>query len=278
MAFCVGCRGPPVKRGDNGNAAESRIEILGPNGASNRGDDPPGRMPRPDLRLAQDKFLFEPDPADPLVFKRADGTVIRPQAMFTDCGTVLQVLRAIKAYSPRGYAAAFLVHDWMFVVKHSRLASHEKQTLQEAVNVMAEAIKTLMQKPNFGGVNKLVHYSMYQGVLSSTAQEYWDNGGCNKPETIIERVPSAARTRSLSEPKAAGAAPSPTFSIEVPGGKPAAGPARQPPPSRSNSKIETIEKHRHANRTSLRLPSQACGDIVAGQTVPARIFAPAGFH
>lgn len=50
--------------------------------------------------LAQDKFLYEPDPADPLVFMRADGTVIRPEAMYTDGGSIPQALRAIRAYSP----------------------------------------------------------------------------------------------------------------------------------------------------------------------------------
>ena len=169
--------------------------------------------------LAQDKFLFEPDPADPLVFKRADGTVIRPQAMFTDGGTIPQALRAIKAYSPWGYAPAFVVHDWLFVVKQCKLEGHEELTLAGAADVMAEAMKTLMEKPDFGGVNKLVHYSMYQGVLSSTAQEYWDQGECNKPGAMMDRVPSAERTRSLAPQKsaepAAGAA-FPSFTIKVP--------------------------------------------------------------
>lgn len=165
--------------------------------------------------VSNDQFVYEPDPADPLTFKRADGTVIMPAAMYTDGGTIPQALRAIKAYSPWGYAPAFLVHDWLFVVKQCKLAGHDKLTLEDAANVMAEAMKTLMEKPDFGGVNKLVHYSMYQGVLSSTARNYWDNGECNPPNARMERTPAPARTRSLAQPKSADGAPLPSFTITI---------------------------------------------------------------
>jgi hypothetical protein len=169
--------------------------------------------------LAQDKFLYEPDPADPLVFKRADGTVIRPEAMYTDGGSIPQALRAIKAYSPWGYAPAFLVHDWLFAMKQCKRPGYEKLTLEGAADVMAEAMKTLMEKSDFGGVNKLVHYSMYQGVLSTTAKDYWNNGPCDQPGAIMERIPSPARTRSLApqaDEKSAGTSPYPTFTIKIP--------------------------------------------------------------
>ena len=166
--------------------------------------------------LAQDKFLYEPDPADPLVFKRADGTVIQPQAMYTDGGTIPQALRAIKAYSPWGYAPAFLVHDWLFAMKQCKRPGHEKLSLEDAATVMAEAMKTLMEKPNFGGVNKLVHYSMYQGVRSSTAQDYWDNGTCEAPGAELERIPQASRTRALTADKSGTGTPYPSFTIKIP--------------------------------------------------------------
>lgn len=171
--------------------------------------------------IEQDKFLYEPDPADPLIFTRADGTVVRPAAMFTDGGSIPQALRVIKAYSPWGYAPAFLIHDWLFAMKQCKYPGYEKLTLEDAANVMSEAMKTLMEKPNFGGANKLVHYTMYQGVLSSTAKDYWDHGACDSPGAMMPRIPSEATTRSLAPHKldqesAPAASPYPTFTIKIP--------------------------------------------------------------
>lgn len=169
--------------------------------------------------VANDQFVYEPDPADPLRFKRADGSIIQPEAMYTDGGSIPQALRAIKAYSPWGYAPAFIIHDWLFVMKQCKLKGYEKLTLEDAATIMAEAVKTLMEKPDFGGVNKLVHYSMYEGVLTSTAKDYWDNGPCNTPDARMKRVPDVQmKTRSLSETEAKSAVPEayPTFTIKVP--------------------------------------------------------------
>ena len=88
--------------------------------------------------------------------------------------------------------------------------------LEDAATVMAEAMKTLMEKPNFGGVNKLVHYSMYQGVRSSTAQDYWDNGTCEAPGAELERIPQASRTRALTADKSGTGTPYPSFTIKIP--------------------------------------------------------------
>lgn len=165
--------------------------------------------------VGQDKFVYEPDAEDPLTFKRADGTTIKPESMYTDGGSIPQGLRVIKAYSPWGYAPAFIVHDWLFAMKQCKYPGYEKLTLEDAANVMAEAMKTLMEKPDFGGVNKLVHYSMYQGVLSSSARDYWDNGPCDKPGAIMKRLPSAPESRTLAAPRPTDAAPLPTFTIKV---------------------------------------------------------------
>jgi len=165
--------------------------------------------------LSQDTFLFVPDTADPLTFTRSDGTVIQPGPMFTDGGSIPTALRAIKAYSPWGYAPAFIVHDWLFVMKQCKLDGYQNYDLDKAATVMAEALKTLMEKPEFGGPQKLVHYSMYEAVRSSTAKDYWDNGKCNPAGAAMSRVPSAPTTRSLSEEAVRGTAPMPTITMKL---------------------------------------------------------------
>lgn len=148
--------------------------------------------------LNNDSFLYEPDPGNPLTFKRTDGNSITPGPMYTDGGSIPSALRALKGYSPWGYAPAFIIHDWLFVMKQCKLAGYESYDLESAATIMSEAMKTLMEKPQFGGPNKLVHYSMYEGVRSSTAKNYWDNGPCNTPGALFDRTPKPATTRSMS--------------------------------------------------------------------------------
>ncbi|MBU2533166.1 MAG: DUF1353 domain-containing protein [Alphaproteobacteria bacterium] len=160
--------------------------------------------------IDQDKFRFISDPEKPLQFVRANNEVIKPGPMFTDGGSIPGPLRAIKSFSPWGYAPAFIIHDWLFVMKQCKLAGYEKWDHLKAAEVFSEVMKTVMENPKFGGPNKLVHYSMYEAVRSSVAQKYWDEGKCETPTGTPRYLPQAiakaqdalestiGRTRSLS--------------------------------------------------------------------------------
>jgi hypothetical protein len=141
--------------------------------------------------IDQDKFRFISDSSKPLRFVRANSEVIQPGAMFTDGGSIPAPLRAIKSFSPWGYAPAFIIHDWLFVMKQCQLKGFEKWDHLKAAEVFSEVMKTIMENPKFGGPNKLVHYSMYEGVRTKVAKDYWDNGKCETP---------GGRSRSLAPP------------------------------------------------------------------------------
>jgi hypothetical protein len=51
-----------------------------------------------------DRFLYVPDPDDPLTFKRSDakapGAVIRPGVMYTDGGSIPKIAQAFRGFSP----------------------------------------------------------------------------------------------------------------------------------------------------------------------------------
>jgi len=68
------------------------------------------------------RFLYVPDPDDPLTFKRNDpkapGAVIRPGIMYTDGGSIPKIAQAFRGFSPWGYAPAYMIHDWLFVARH----------------------------------------------------------------------------------------------------------------------------------------------------------------
>jgi len=163
----------------------------------------------------QDKFIFLPDQQNPLKFTRKNKDVIEPQRMFTDGGSIPAPLRAIKSYSPWGYAPAFIVHDWLFVMKHCKVPGYEKYDLEKAATIMSEVMKTVMENPKYGGPNKLVHYSMYEAVRSKTASEYWDTGTCETPDGArTDAGPASERSfRPMAAPAPTGVA-RPRFVIE----------------------------------------------------------------
>jgi hypothetical protein len=153
--------------------------------------------------IDQDRFIFVPDAQDPLTFVRKNNEVVRPQMMYTDGGSIPQALRALKSYSPWGYAPAFIIHDWLFVMRQCKIAGFEKYNVETAATILAEVMKTVMENPKYGGPNKLVHYSMYEGVRSPAAKDYWDNGACDTPTgpKSTSGEPSARRsTRSMEAP------------------------------------------------------------------------------
>ncbi len=144
-----------------------------------------------------DIFVFRPDAADPLTFVRSNKEVIRPQEMLTDGGSIPRALRVIKSYSPWGYAPAFIIHDWLYQMKHCKLAGHEKLSVELAATIMSEVIKTIMENPKHGGKNSLILYSMYQAVRTKAAQGYWDAGKCSKPDDA-----RSLRRLDVSKPRA----------------------------------------------------------------------------
>lgn len=145
--------------------------------------------------LEQDSFLFLPDAQRPLTFTRASGESITPGEMYTDGGSIPRALWALKNYSPWGYGPAFIVHDWLFEMKHCALPGAENYTVQEAAVVMAEVMKTLMTKdPKFEPDPPTLDL-MYKAVSSPVARQLWEHGVCDRPEAQIQSAPGMPKAR-----------------------------------------------------------------------------------
>lgn len=130
--------------------------------------------------MEPDKFLFIPDKDKPLKFTRKSGDSITPGRMLTDGGSIPRSLWILRNYSPWGYAPAFMVHDWLFEMKHCNLPGNERYTNGDAARVMAEVMKTMMESKKVD-VDKPTLVSMYQAVNSPIAENRWDNGKCQPP-------------------------------------------------------------------------------------------------
>jgi hypothetical protein len=130
--------------------------------------------------LEPDKFLFLPDEKKPLRFTRKDGTTVQPGRMLTDGGSIPRPIWILRNYSPWGYAPAFIVHDWLFEMKHCTIPGYEKYTYRDAASVMAEVMKTMMENKRVE-VDKATLMSMHLAVSSPIAAKFWNEGTCVPP-------------------------------------------------------------------------------------------------
>lgn len=131
-----------------------------------------------DLRwIKPNRFIYEPNPDDPLTFVREDGTPVIPERIATDGGSIPRLLWSVPPYSPWGYAPAYIVHDYIF---ESRYCGSDDFSFEQSAVVLSEAIKTLMET-GCAPVNKLGLYSIHEAVASPIAREHWDNGECKLP-------------------------------------------------------------------------------------------------
>jgi hypothetical protein len=133
-----------------------------------------------------DKFVFLPDKDEPLTFKRSNGDTIVPGRMMTDLGSVPRPLWIFRNYSPMGYVPAFIVHDWLFHMKHCGIPGKEKYNHGIAATIMAEVVKTMMESGKVE-VSKSTVFAMYEAVDSRVAKSHWDTGKCELAPTGFAR-------------------------------------------------------------------------------------------
>lgn len=128
-----------------------------------------------------DQFVFQPHATTPLAFERANGDRIVPGEMYTDGGSIPRSLWIFRNYSPWGYAPAFIVHDWLFEMKHCGWPGEDKYDHQIAAEVMAEVMKTMMVTGRVP-VDEATVQAMYLAVSSPIAAKHWQEGKCEPPE------------------------------------------------------------------------------------------------
>jgi len=135
--------------------------------------------------VSSDYFLFLPNKEEPLTLLRANGTKIQPGPMFTDGGSIPRFLWGVKGYSPWGYAPAYIVHDWLFEAKHCGHKPDSTYTFDDSVNVMAEALKAVMEaSPEVR--NYFLFDSVVGAVASPIARRLWEEGECKAPPLKIK--------------------------------------------------------------------------------------------
>lgn len=154
------------------------------------------------------KFVFVPDPANPLTFTRSNaalpGAVVRPGTMYTDGGSIPKIAQLFTGLSPWGYAPAYMIHDWLFAAHHC-IVDGSTDPIYESVRgvefdqsgtILIEAIRTLVAE-NKVKDNDVAVSLVNTGVRSGTARRYWDErGACARDAVSDQHLAAIAKVLS----------------------------------------------------------------------------------
>ncbi len=139
--------------------------------------------------VANDYFIFIPNPENPFRLVRSDGGIIQPGVMYTDGGSIPRFFWGVKGYSPWGYAPAYIVHDWLFEAQRCGYEPDNRYLFKDSVDVMAEGLKAVMEQ-NKKVRNYFVFDSIVMAVNSPISKRLWEKGSCNPPHFGIKRLPT----------------------------------------------------------------------------------------
>lgn len=149
--------------------------------------------------IAPNEFIYRPDDVDPLVFLTADGRKIQPQLMYTNGGSIPRLFWSAQGYGPWDFAPGFIIHDWLFEQHHCKGGDWDKYDLNDAATVLAEAMKSQMEKS--GQPEPVVLYAVNKAVRSPIAMRKWQDGVCSPPPSIaVQSAPSKDAPNGISRP------------------------------------------------------------------------------
>jgi hypothetical protein len=151
------------------------------------------------------KFVFVPDPADPLTLRRAErslpGAEIQPGLMYTDGGSIPKIAQVFKGLSPWGYAPAYMIHDWMFTAHHcivdgendKRFDQVRNISFKDSADILGEAIQGMV-KANKVQRNDVAGTAITAAVGNSIAENLWNKqGACAASKVSPEDVAAVER-------------------------------------------------------------------------------------
>ncbi|CAN7177312.1 hypothetical protein LJR009_000318 [Bosea sp. LjRoot9] len=134
------------------------------------------------------RFLYVPDPRDPLTFIRRDtgvpGAAVRPGVMYTDGGSIPKLAQAFRGFSPWGYAPAYMIHDWLFVAQHCVRDGHtdpkyqklKDVTFPDSAKIIGEAIRALVASRRVGRDDTAASL-ITTAVGTEFARQLWNEDG-----------------------------------------------------------------------------------------------------
>ena len=136
--------------------------------------------------VGENRFLYLPDPKDPLTFVTTDGKRITPRPMYTDGGSIPPILQPIRGFSPWGYGPAYIIHDWLFEQHHCGYPGAEQISFDDSARILGEVIDTLM-RVGLVPLDAQARALIEAGVRTSFARQLWERGKCDAPPILSAR-------------------------------------------------------------------------------------------
>jgi hypothetical protein len=144
--------------------------------------------------VGQDKFVYRRSPGIPLSFRPSFmSTAIEPKDMYTDGGSIPQVLWGIPGLSPWGLAPAYIIHDWLFEVHRcNRPEPPEVRaiTFEQSAVILAQVGRALIEA---GLIRDNMLDAIVWAVRTRYARSLWDRSA-TADECL---VPPSLRTFAL---------------------------------------------------------------------------------
>ena len=147
------------------------------------------------------RFVYVPNPRDPLRLVRATGTprVIQPEMIYTDGGSIPRAGQLFRGFSPWGYAPAYMIHDWLFVARHcltDGTPTQEERRIAEmefieSAQIIAEAIKALIASGKVRE-NDVAPQVIAGAVAGPISYQRWTVQGECKTDRVSEADRAAA--------------------------------------------------------------------------------------
>jgi hypothetical protein len=148
-------------------------------------------------------FLFVPNPRNRLTFHRnapdGHGAIIQPGFMYTDGGSIPRIAQVFNGFSPWGYAPAYMIHDWLFTVRHCLVDGEinpkydpvRDVSFEESARILGDGIRALVIERKVKR-DDLAATTITAAVESFVARGMWDqNGECQKSKVSAKDIAAA---------------------------------------------------------------------------------------
>jgi Protein of unknown function (DUF1353) len=160
------------------------------------------------------RFIYYPSDRYPLTYSFPEGHPlktsfgpIKPEAMYTDGGSIPRILWSVHGLSAWEYAPAYILHDWLFQ-RHYCFKDDFKITLEQANAVFRDALVLtdlkLAENNKRAPQNRAQIRALIDGAVRSFSKTAWDTGICppaveKKPfRTVMVRAEGGERIKLKS--------------------------------------------------------------------------------
>lgn len=169
------------------------------------------------------EYVYLPDTAKPLTytfpasFNLADSQVIalnptlrmiKPQAMFTDGGSIPRILWSADGFSPFDYLPAYVVHDWLYFQNrcHGKAASYFKNfkefpySKDLADRILADTLESIDRKLAEKGKNRPANAAQVRALIFKAVKDFGNTAWSRPDDCIPPPDPTLTITQTRTVP------------------------------------------------------------------------------